>query len=188
MPIVNTVKGFVIPIIKQKINSKFTDDPYKTSSTSMAKYKATYGGEEYLIHFKYSDILVIVYVACLYGIGIPLLFPIAALALGITWINERIQTAYQVKQPPAMDDTMTKNAMGLLKIAPIMLLVNGYWMLSNRMIYSNAWSYISVSDETMSSGHILQMEYDVNWASPILVMVIASFAILFLQFAFGPFL
>jgi hypothetical protein len=87
-----------------------------------------------------------------------------------------------------MDDTMTANAMGLLKIAPIMLLVNGYWMLSNRMIYANAWSYISVSDETMSSGHVLKIEYDVNWASPILVMVIASFAILFLQFAFSPFL
>ena len=78
--------------------------------------------------------------------------------------------------------------MGLLKIAPIMLLVNGYWMLSNRMIYANSWSYISVNDETMSSGHVLKMEYDVNWASPILVMVIASFAILFLQFAFSPFL
>jgi integral membrane sensor domain MASE1 len=43
-----------------------------------------------------------------------------------------------------MDDTMTKNAMGLLKIAPIMLLVNGYWMLSNRMIYANYWEYITV--------------------------------------------
>ena len=135
MPVVNTVKGFVVPIIKQKIDSKFTDDPYLTKSTSMAKYKAIYGGEEYLIHFKYSDILVIVYVACMYGVGIPLLFPVASIALYITYINERIQTAYQVKLPPAMDDTMTQNALGLLKIAPIILLVNGYWMLSNKMIY-----------------------------------------------------
>ena len=87
-----------------------------------------------------------------------------------------------------MDDTMTANAMGLLKIAPIMLLVNGYWMLSNRMIYSNSWSYISIDGETMSSGHVLKMEYDVNWASPILVMVIASFFILFFQYVFAPFL
>jgi hypothetical protein len=97
MPIINSVKGFVVPIIKQKIDSGFTDDPYKTRCTSLAKYKANYGGAEYLIHFKYSDVLVIVYVACLYGIGIPLLFPIASLALGVTWVNERIQTAYQVK-------------------------------------------------------------------------------------------
>ena len=94
MPIVNTVKGFAIPIIKQKLDSKFTDDPYKTKCTSLAKYRAVYGGEEYLIHFKYSDVLVIIYVACTYGIGIPLLFPVASLAIAITWVNERIQTAY----------------------------------------------------------------------------------------------
>jgi hypothetical protein len=87
-----------------------------------------------------------------------------------------------------MDDTMTQNAMGLLKIAPIMLLVNGYWMLSNRMIYANFWAYVEVDGATMSSGHILKMEYDVNWASPILVMVIASFFILFFQYIFSPFL
>lgn len=188
MPIVNTVKGFVVPIIKQKIDSHFTDDPYKTRSTSLAKYRAIYGGEEYLIHFKYSDALVIVYVACLYGIGIPLLFPIAAIALANTWLNERIQTAYQVVQPPAMDDTMTNNAMGLLKVAPIILLVNGYWMLSNRQIFANYWHYIEVDQEPMRSGHILKMEYFVNWASPILVMVIASFAILVMQYVFAPFL
>ena len=83
---------------------------------------------------------------------------------------------------------MTKNAMGLLKIAPIMLLVNGYWMLSNRQIYANYWEYIQVDNETMGSGHILQIEYYVNWASPILVMVIASFSILIMQFVFAPFL
>jgi len=78
--------------------------------------------------------------------------------------------------------------MGLLKVAPIMLLVNGYWMLSNRMIYANYWEYIQVDGETMGSGHILKIEYMVNWASPILVMVIASFAILIIQFVFSPFL
>ena len=38
--------------------------------------------------------------------------------------------------------------MGLLKIAPIMLLVNGYWMLSNRMIYANFWAYVEVDGAT----------------------------------------
>jgi hypothetical protein len=37
-----------------------------------------------------------------------------------------------VRQPPAMDDTMTKNTLRLLKLAPIMLLMNGYWMISNK--------------------------------------------------------
>jgi len=83
---------------------------------------------------------------------------------------------------------MTKNAMGLLKVAPIMLLVNGYWMLSNRQIYANSWNYIQVDGETMGSGHVLKIEYYVNWASPLLIMVIASFTILILQFVFSSFL
>ena len=90
MPVVNAVKGFVVPIIKQKIDSKNTNNPYVTRCTSLAKYRSVYGGEEYLIHFKYSDMLVIVYVSCMYGLGIPLLFPIGALNLGITWISERV--------------------------------------------------------------------------------------------------
>ena len=90
MPIVNAVKGFAVPIVKQKLDSSFTDDYYRTKCTSLAKYREIYGGEEYSIHFKYSDTLVIVYVSCMYGLGIPLLFPIGALNLGITWISERV--------------------------------------------------------------------------------------------------
>ena len=90
MPIVNALKGFLVPVAKQKLDSSFTDDQYRTKCTSLAKYKEIYGGDEYLIHFKYSDVLVIVYVSCMYGLGIPLLFPIGALNLGITYISERI--------------------------------------------------------------------------------------------------
>ena len=90
MPIVNAVKGFAVPIIKQKIDSKFTDNPYVTRSTTLAKYRSVYGGEEYLIHFKYSDALVIVYVSCMYGVGVPLLFPVGAINLAITWVSERV--------------------------------------------------------------------------------------------------
>ena len=31
-----------------------------------------------------------------------------------------------------MDDKMTRNAMRLISFSPILFLVNGYWMLSNR--------------------------------------------------------
>jgi len=132
MPLINIVKGFAIPMIKQKLDSKFTDDIYKTKCTSMAKYRAIYGGTDYLIHFKYSDALNITYITCMYGIGIPVLFPVAAMNLGLTLISERIATAYYVKLPPAMDDTMTKNTLRLLKLAPIMLLFNSYWMVGNK--------------------------------------------------------
>jgi hypothetical protein len=49
-----------------------------TKKTSRSPYKALYSGSDYVIHFKYSGILNIVYIAFMYGMGLPLLFPIAA--------------------------------------------------------------------------------------------------------------
>lgn len=47
----------------------------------MIKYRALYSGKDYEIHFKYSDAIVVVYVTMMYGIGMPILFPIAAFTL-----------------------------------------------------------------------------------------------------------
>jgi hypothetical protein len=98
----------------------------------MGKFKAVYAGAHYLIHFKYSDMLNITYITMMYGLGIPLLFPVAALNLALTWVSERITTAYVVRQPPAMGDALSKNAMNMIKFAPLFLLSNGWWMLGNR--------------------------------------------------------
>ena len=91
-----------------------------------------YAGPEYIIHFKYSGILNVTYVTMMYGLGLPLLFPIAFLSYFIFWVVERYQIAYTYKLPPKMDSKMTENAMRLLSYAPILFLLNGYWMLSNR--------------------------------------------------------
>ena len=102
-----------------------------TRSSSLAKYKLNYGGEEYYVHYRYSDMLKNTYITMMYGIGIPLLFPIAALTTIITWVGERIMCAYIVKLPPAMGDYMTNSTISSLKFSPILLLINGFWMLSN---------------------------------------------------------
>ena len=150
---------------------------YVTRSTSMAKYKAIYGGEEYLIHFKYSDALNITYITMMYGMGIPLLFPVASLNLALTLYGERFACAFVVRQPPAMDDTMTKNTLRLLKLAPIILLMNGYWMISNKQIFNNVWTYLQEDTDTMPSSHVFG-EFQINWATPLEAMAIASLFIL----------
>jgi len=47
----------------------------------MVKYKEYQSGMDYMIHFKYSDALVITFLTMMYGIGIPIIFPIAAFTL-----------------------------------------------------------------------------------------------------------
>ena len=91
-----------------------------------------YSGAEYILHYKYSMILNTTYVTMMYGLGMPILFPIAALNYFVFWATERYQMAYTYQMPPALDDALTKNMLQLLSYSPILLIFNGLWMISNR--------------------------------------------------------
>ena len=68
----------------------------------------------------------------MYGIGMPILFPLSALAIFAQWATERYLIVKEVELPPAMNDYLIINAMNKLKYAPLFLLFNGYWMIDNR--------------------------------------------------------
>jgi len=182
LPYVTLTTGFVIPRLKAYLDSSFTGDAYMTKTTAMAQYINLYSGTDYVIHFKYSTVLNVVYITMMYGVGMPLLFPLAAFNFFNQWITERIIVAYQVRLPPALDDKLTNNCIGMLKGAPLMLLFNGYWMISNRQIFTNAWSYKERSFETMKSGHSAGLE--VNWATPMLLLIVAAVLIISIQLIF----
>lgn len=61
---------------------------YGTNSTSIQSYIKVRAGQEILMHFKYTSILVSVYVTFMYGFGMPILFPIAAITFLVTYIIE----------------------------------------------------------------------------------------------------
>jgi hypothetical protein len=117
-----------IPWVKRKMDG---GNPRKTKKTSMAVYKALWSGGDYVIHFKYSGILNISYITLMYGMGMPALFPIAALNYFNQYICERIIVAWFMKMPAALDEKLTVNCIERLKMAPLIFLINGYWMLGN---------------------------------------------------------
>jgi len=80
----------LIKYCKQRYDSKGTMDPYVTRSHTMGWYKFFRGGSHYMISFKYSDSLNVTFIACLYGLSMPILFPIASLALFNQRLFERI--------------------------------------------------------------------------------------------------
>jgi hypothetical protein len=175
VPYVGIVAGLLIPKLKKAHDNKFTGDLYVTRKTGMQKYKDIQSGAEYVIHFKYSGILNIVYITMMYGVGMPILFPIAAFNFFNQWVCERLTVALLVKQPPALDAKLTNNCISLLKWSPLFLLFNGYWMLSNKQIFLNTWEFIEKSTDSMKSEHFIF--FGVNWASPILLI---SFSAVFL--------
>lgn len=81
MPIIGTVITFTVPLLKQRFDNRNTGDPYVTRSTTLGWYKFFNAGGEYMIHFKYSDAMNVVFVCSMYGLTMPMLFPIAAITL-----------------------------------------------------------------------------------------------------------
>jgi len=94
MPFVGLATSFIIPGLKRKMDRKFGSDEYVTKKTSMAAYKDLYSGPDYVIHFKYSGILNIMYITMMYGVGMPILFPIAAFNFLNQYLCERIIVAW----------------------------------------------------------------------------------------------
>lgn len=75
----------------------------------------------------------------MYGVGMPILFVIGAIFMLNTYISERIVVSYFMRQPPALDDRLTKSALEIIKWAPLFMLFNGFWMISNPSIFRNQW-------------------------------------------------
>ena len=128
IPWVGLMTAKVVPAIKRKLDK---GDPYKTKKTSMAALRMLYSGGDYIIHFKYSGMLNIAFITLMYGMGMPILFPIAALNYWNQYVAERIVVAYHMKAPAALDDKLTVNCINILRFAPMIFLVNGAWMLGN---------------------------------------------------------
>lgn len=149
MPYITLGTCVCVPKIKQWLDGGH----YKTKKTSMAMFKMLYGGADYVIHFKYSNVLNIVYITMMYGMGMPILFPVAVINFLNQYFCERVIVAYCMKQPPALDDKLIRNCIKMLRWAPLFFLANGYWMVTNPQIFDNAYFWIDRKSDYMKSGH-----------------------------------
>jgi len=86
--------------------------------------------------------------------------------------------------PPALDDRMTKNAINMLSLSPILLLANGYWMLSNKQIFASELNSLSYMNETMLTSHDMSTVFELNYAFPIVGILMAVSLIIFLRLTF----
>ena len=74
---------------------------------------------------------------------------------------------------------MTENAISWMSLAPILFLINGFWMLSNRQMFENVVNSMDYSDREMTSGHLLSTAGNLNQATPMLLICITLVVIHF---------
>ena len=160
---------------------------YKTKTTQIYQYLDLYSGAEYIIHFKQSMLLNITFVTMMYGLGLPILFPVAAFSYFVFWATERYQMAYNYQLPPALDDALTRNMIKLLSYSPILFLLNGLWMLSNRQIFNSWLNPIPDKSASMQTGHtVASLFYKLEPETPMLLIVLAFFVIIILRIMIYP--
>jgi len=94
MPVFVHMIVSLIAWLKRKSDKRCKSNEYDTKTTQINQYLDIYLGPEFIIHFKYSNILNVTFVTMMYGVGIPILFPIACLNFSILWMLERYQIAY----------------------------------------------------------------------------------------------
>lgn len=79
----------------------------------------------------------VIFVTFMYGLAIPLLFPLACLFFAISTIVERLTLAYSFRNPPMFDDKLYRAALRYMKVAPLFMMIFGYWCLGNTQIFGD---------------------------------------------------
>ena len=108
---------------------------FRTKKVTLQQYINLYAGPDYIIHFKYASIIVQVYVSFMYGMFVPILYPIALFGIFNMYVIERLCLAYFYKQPPMYDSKLNGKALQVLQYAPCLMYIFGYWALSNQQIF-----------------------------------------------------
>jgi len=136
-PMMEAFGFFGLRLLFRIMDKGCSSDPYKTKKTSIQAYINTYSGPLYLMHFKYSALLNIIFVTMTYGYGIPILFPIAAFGILVLYLVEKTMLYYAYRLPPMYDERLSQSVIGMLNYAPLIFLGFGYWMASNKQMLSN---------------------------------------------------
>lgn len=159
----------------------------QTSCISIQQYVNLTAGSTYFMHFKYSGIQTIIFITMLFGLGCPIMFPIAAFSLWVLYTLEIFMLYYGYRMPPAYDEYLNMCVLSNLAKAPLFMLSFGYWMLSNKQLISNEHLMpIEKKGDTVTTNHVWYMILqDSNYPANVLL---AFFFVYFLYIFFrSPF-
>lgn len=158
------------------IDKGFSFKKYKTNCKTIQQYINLYSGPEYLIHYKYSSMLNIVFVTFMYGVALPVLFPVGLACFIISYFVEKILLVYYYREPPSYDSKLNNTAISILLWAPFFMFSVGYWFMSNKQIFDNfAILNEKANPVVYSTGHVLFREITDGTSLSYFIMAIIFF-------------
>ena len=113
----------------------------------------------------------------MYGLALPLLFPIALLSMFVIYTVEKLMLTYFYRKPPMFDEKMNTAAISVLKWAPFFLVAFNFWSFSNKQIFSNVVLPKMYSDEPIVTDHNLTLQGDQSL--PLFIFAVIFFFCIF---------
>ena len=184
-PLIEFGSFYMLRAGKRLLDRRFGCNSNKTKTTTVQQYVELYSGPVYFIHYKYSSILNITFVTFMYGLGIPILFPIAVFSFLMLYLVEKSMLYWSYRTPPMYDDKLNVSVLRKLTYAPLLFLIFGYWMFSNVQLFSNTVYPVQYSTDAPTTGHhwysvFSPASFTATPALPLLVMFwLLSVAIFF---------
>jgi hypothetical protein len=100
-------------------------------------YVNLYSGPDYFIYNSYSSLLNVIFFTFMFGIAMPLIFPLGLLYIVIFYFFERVTITYFYQKPPMYDEKINGKVLELLKWAPIVMMCFNYWVFGNQQLFAN---------------------------------------------------
>lgn len=75
------------------------------------------------------------FVTMMYGLAMPILFPLASIQFVSIYVCERVLLVYIYKLPPQMDNRLFNYVIRIMYFAPLLFISNCFWMIDNKQIF-----------------------------------------------------
>ena len=87
---------FFLRYLARKKDYWQAEDGYQSKSVHIQQYVDIHCGPVYQMHYKYSNMQNIVFITMTFGVGMPVLFPMAAISFAAIYVHENYMLYYVV--------------------------------------------------------------------------------------------
>lgn len=103
-----------------------------TAMPTVDAYIELHAGPQFVLDHRIAALLLQVSVALIFGMVLPVLYPIVFVGLLAQNILDRLLLCYFYREPPHYDEKSVLLALKILKIVGIVSLFHNFWILTNR--------------------------------------------------------
>lgn len=130
-------------------------------------------GPECYFEYKFPEMGMIVLISFTFGSNIPILFPIALVALCVYYFLSKYRLAYFYRKPYNLSNKINKAFITNCELLPAVYAAIGFWVWSNRQIYENEADALASRYSQFDPKHNMwQTLTSIHPGSPMLILLL----------------